>query len=197
MTDLTRLVTAEERDAAVGRLTAAFAEDAFPVAEFERRVSEVWRVATAGELVALTRDLPAAPAGAGATRTESPASGSAPVPVRGSAVPQRLSSIMSNLERRVHGPLPERLRIQATMGNVELDLRDADFPPGTTEIEVKALMGNVEIELPAHVVVEHRGRAFMGGFVVEGRRGVRTSDAPIVRISGRAILSSIEVEIDD
>ncbi|MEK9509091.1 DUF1707 domain-containing protein [Gemmatimonadota bacterium Y43] len=192
----TRLVTAEERDAAVGRLTAAFADDVLPVAEFERRVSAVWRVATAGELLSLTRDLPTVQE---ATSVADSRDGSASVAPRSSTAPRRLNSIMSSVERRIHGPMPERLRVQATMGSVELDLRDAEFPPGVTEIRVKALMGSVEIDLPPHVVVDDRGRAFMGSFTVSGSGRLRASDAdaPIVRISGHAMLASIEVEIDD
>lgn len=196
-TDLTRLATSEQRDAAVKRLTTAFAEDAIAVDEFERRVAEVWRVTTSRELVGLTRDLPEAPTG----------SDGASVPARRSAkgvdVPRqrsrRIDSVMSSIERRVDGTLPERLNIRAVMASIELDLRDADFPPGVTEIRVRAIMASVEIDLPPHVEVEDYGRSFMGSFVVRTprRSGPRDPDAPVVRITGRSIVSSIEIEGDD
>lgn len=196
-TDLTRLATAEERDAAVKRLTTAFAEDAIAVDEFERRVAEVWRATTSHALVELTRDLPA-PA-SGDSRPAVPARRGPP---RALDVPRersrQIASVMSSIERRVNGTLPERLLVRSVMASVELDLRDADFPPGVTEIRVRAIMGSIEIELPSHVEVEDHGRSFMGSFVVRGprRRGPRSPDAPLVRITGRSIASSVEVESD-
>lgn len=196
-TDLTRLATSEERDAAVKRLTTAFADDAIPVDEFERRVAEVWRATTSQALVALTQDLPA---------SQSTSDSSAPAPMREPSavdVPRagsrRVASIMSSIERQVNGPVPERLHVRALMGSIELDLTDADFPPGVTEIRVRAIMGNIELELPDHVEVEDYGRSFMGTFVVRAgrRRGPRDPDRPVVRIVGRSIMSNIEVETDD
>lgn len=193
-TDLTVLASSDAREAAVGRLSLAFAEDVLPMAEFERRVSEVWRVSTAAELAELTRDLPtgqetAAVPAARPAQSLSPAQGP----------PQRIRSVMSNLERSFHGPVPARLSIQATMASVELDLSHAEFSPGVTEIHLKAVMGSIEIELPDHVQVEDHGRSFIGSFVVRTprQRRDRSADAPVVRITGRALLSSVEVEVDD
>lgn len=196
-TDLTRLPTSEERDAAVKRLTTAFADDAIAVEEFERRVAEVWKVTSSRDLVKLTGDLPAESAGSGPTRAPARRPpGSVEVPRERS---RRIDSVMSSIERRVNGTLPERLNVRAVMASVELDLRDAVFPPGVTEIRVRAIMGSVEIELPSHVEVEDYGRSFMGSFAVRTprRRRERSADAPIVRITGRSIVSSIEVEADD
>ena len=193
-----RLVTTEEREAAVKRLTSAFADDAIEVAEFERRVAEVYKAADVKALDALTRDLPAAPAaGAKVPAVSDTAGALAPRPRR-----RRIASVLSSVERRVGGPMPEVLHVRAVMGNVELDLRDADFAPGVTEIRIRSIMGNVEIELPRHVRVENDGRAFLGHVAVETRgrgRGGREADAqaPVVRVTGRSLMASVEVEIDD
>ncbi len=198
-TELARLPSEGDREAAVKRLTTAFAEDAIAVDEFERRVAEVWKVTSTRALVALTRDLPAegasttAPSGLPARRTEARA---VDVPRERS---RHIASVLSSIERRVNGTLPERLNVRAVMASVELDLRDADFPPGVTEIRVRAVMGSVEIDLPPHVEVEDYGRSFMGSFAVRGprKRATRDANAPVVRITGRSIVSSIEVESDD
>lgn len=192
---LTQLPTAEEREHAVKLLTAAFAEDTIPVAEFERRVAEVYAVQSSTALQETTRDLPAAPAeGSGV-----------PAPVdQPSAIARRpsqqLNCVLSSVERRLDGPMPERLAAKSIVGSLELDLRRADFPPGVTEIHIDAVLGNIEIELPDHVRVEDEGHAILGTFSVRGRSRRRDRDhdsASVVRITGRSILSNVEIELDD
>jgi len=190
---VTRLVTAAEREEAVRLLTAAFADDAIPVAEFERRVAEVYRADSPRALQEITRDLP------------DPVAQDAPLPARvdpstaATRRPvQRVASVLSSVERRLQGPMPERLDVRSVMGSVELDLRRAEFPPGVTEIRVRAIMGNIELELPENVRVEEEGHALLGTFSVRGRSRVRQGDAaPVVRITGRSILANVEVELDD
>lgn len=190
---VTRLVTADEREEAVKRLSAAFAEDTIPVAELERRIAEVYRAMTPQALQETMRDLPA-PTAPGAT-VPAPADRPASVARPPS---QHFSVVLGSTERSVQGPIPERLDVAAVLGSVELDLRRAEFPPGVTEIHVRSILGNVEIELPAHVRVEHDGLAFLANFSVDGRtRGQRDRDAPVVRITGRSILANVEIELDD
>ena len=188
-----RLVSDNEREQAVTRLTAAFASDAIAVDEFERRVAEVYRAESATALRAITRDLP------------EPAAGAAPLPAvvdqpTGVArrPSQQIGSVLSSVERSVDGPMPERLDIRSVVGSLELDLRRADFPPGVTEIRFNAILGNIEIELPRHVRVEDEGQTFLGNLSVRGRtRSERSDDTPVVRIIGRSILANVEIELDD
>lgn len=197
---VTRPPSPEEQEAAVRRLTAAFADDAIPVDEFERRVSEVYRAPSAGALAAITDDLPSR---AGESGVQSGEAGSVPVRIdrenRLARRPvQRVQSFLSSVERRVPGPMPERLDVRAVMGALEVDLRKAEFPPGVTEISVEAILGSIEIELPEHVHVEDDGHAFLGCFSVRGRSRSREGlSAPVVRITGRSILANVEIELDD
>lgn len=190
---VTRLVTAEEREAAVGLLSAAFANDAIAVDEFEKRVSRVYAAEDAQALQAITRDLPAAKpekASVPAVMNQSTAVARPPA--------QTVKCVLSSTERRIQGPMPERLDVRTVMSSLELDLRRADFPTGVTEIHVDAIMASVEIELPEHVQVEDAGHALLGSFSVRGRsRRGRSDDAPVVRVVGRAIFGSVEVEVDD
>ena len=65
-------------------------------------------------------------------------------------------------------------------------------------------MSSVEIDLPDYVRIENDGKAFMGSFAVmdhrrrrgEPRRRDFDADAPVVRITGRAVMASVEVEAD-
>ncbi|NNF12025.1 MAG: hypothetical protein HKN72_02300 [Gemmatimonadetes bacterium] len=172
-------------------LTSAFADDAIPVDEFERRVAEVYRAENPVVLKAITEDLPRTAAGS-AVRPFDPPGSIARRPV------QRVQSVLSSVERRVPGPMPERLDVRAVMGSLEVDLRRAEFPPGVTEIAIDAILGSIEIDLPEHVQVEDDGHAFLGTFSVRGRSRPRGGDAaPVVRITGRSILASVEIELDD
>jgi len=190
---LTRKVSDADREQAVASLSAAFAEDAINVDEFERRVAAVYEATNAKTLEVLTRDLPAPVAGAAMVPASTGQSRAVSRRPR-----QRFNSVLSAVERTIDGTMPERLYVQSFMGALDLDLRRADFPPGVTEIHLQAIMGQIEIELPEHVRLENDGHAFMGAFSVRGRSREPTGDnVPVVRITGRAIMGSIEVERDD
>lgn len=181
--------TPERRDAAVERLSAAFARDLLTTEELERRVAAAYGAATLPELDALTRDLPADGVGTGASSA----------PGEEGPAPLVASAVFSSVERRGRGSLPGRLLIRATFGNVEWDFRDADFVEGVTVIEVQALCGNVELEFSGDVDVEVEGTTFLGRFAVErSRSGPGGAGGPSkkVRVVGRATLSNVEVEVE-
>lgn len=195
-------LTPGEREAAVSKLSAAFADDVLELEEFERRLTGVYEATTTHALVALTRDLPTpdrpAPSGepdaptALSRRADSSALDVDRAPI------QHVRSVLSSVERDLRGAMPAVLDVQSVFGNAELDLRDAIFPPGITEIRVRALCGNVEIDLPGHVDIENDGRSVAGSFAVRQRRR-HGQEAPnsIVRITGRALLSNVEIEAGD
>lgn len=190
-----RLVTAEEREAAVGLLSAAFANDAIAVDEFEKRVTRVYEAEDSTALQAITRDLPTAAAATGNASVPAVVNSSTAVT---RAPAETFKCVLSSTERRIQGPMPERIDVKSVMSSLELDLRRADFPPGVTEIHVDAIMASVEIELPEHVQVEDAGHALLGSFSVRGRsRRRRGDDTPVVRVVGRSIFGSVEVEVDD
>ena len=60
-----------------------------------------------------------------------------------------LGSVVRQMDR-----VPRHLSVRTLLGNVELDLTQAVFAPGVTEIELHAFMGNIEIQLPKNVGVE-------------------------------------------
>jgi hypothetical protein len=57
---------------------------------------------------------------------------------------------------------PEQLVAVAGFGNVKLDFRHADLPPGPTEIRPFAVFGNVELIVPRHLDVELNGVSLFG-----------------------------------
>jgi hypothetical protein len=184
-----------EREQAVARLSDAFARDVIVVEEFERRLEAVYRAADSAELAALTRDLPRAAPEPGERR----ATGRI-VPSGGT---RRITAWFSNVERTGATEIPQQLEVTVFAGNVELDLTRTSFPVGVTEIVIRATLGNVELFLPPGVMVENDGGAFLGSFdchtpdvtrgdVVSGH-AITSPASRVVRITGRAVLSNVEI----
>jgi hypothetical protein len=197
-----------DRDRVVEALVEHYAQDRIPMEEFERRVERAHRSRTREELRDLLSDLPD-PTGAGTALTAPAAEpGTAAVAATGSGVglvpmnpdppPERQTEVAIWSGRVRKGPWrPARsIRAVACMGGVELDFREALFPPGETRIHAAAVMGAVEILVPPGVRVETDGFAFMGGFEEEtGGPGVPppAPGAPVLRVSGFAFMGAVEV----
>lgn len=168
----------EARERVVTLLSHHFAAGALTMEEFERRVSSVYGATGSAALDNLIADLPVI-----ATST-APAEG-------------KLSAILSHTARHGTMVVPRHLKLVVFMGNVELDLRDATFAPGVSEIEVSATLGNVEITMPPGVRVECTGNAFLGSFESRLRTtqstGAAAASDTIVRVLGRATLSSVDI----
>ncbi|MEP6620986.1 MAG: DUF1707 domain-containing protein [bacterium] len=174
------------RDLVVAQLSEAFANDLLTLDEMERRIATAYAATSPTELATLTRDLPLIPV-----------PGMSPGQVTSfSGPPLRLSAVFGNVERGGFVDVPQRLELRVFAGNIELDLSSARFAPGVTEITIRTLMGNVEIVLPAGVLVENFGESFMSSFEIQGADLHAPNTEPsIVRIKGRAILSSVEVSV--
>src|SRR6478736_1705937 len=89
-----------------------------------------------------------------------------PAPNRGGVV-----SFLSSNEREGRWELPRHFRALAVLGNVELDLREAEVGYGLSVIEAVAVLGNVEIKVSPEITVECDGDSLMGTFTLryEGR----------------------------
>jgi hypothetical protein len=182
-------VTQAQRETVVERLSSAFAHDVIEVDEFERRVGEAYRATTRGDLIRLTADLP--PSSALAAGVPVPAdAGDSPAPL-----PVRVKGVFSSVERGGYVAVPPRMEIVAHFASIELDLRNAWFLPGVTELEVRAVMGNVEILLPPDVEIENEGDWVICSVSV--RRPLADEaghySTSVVRLKGRAVFSNIEL----
>lgn len=200
--------TSQEREAVIAALGDAYAADRLELDELERRMAHVYRATTRESLAAVLADLQGARPGVPVAPTASGLAAAArPAPVtlagleyglatlaRPEAVPARqaLMAVMGGVERKGGWVVPRQLRIIAVMGGVELDLREAHFADGVTEIEITAIMAGVELLLPAGVRVETVGVGFMGGFSIKNPEADPGPDAPVLRISGLAALGGVE-----
>jgi Cell wall-active antibiotics response 4TMS YvqF len=144
------------------------------------------------ELRSLVADLPAL-----ALRAETGAVSSSPALVPSSEVPPRgaIFTVMGGHERTGSWIVPRQLKVVVVMGGAEIDLRDARFGAGITEIEVFVLMGGVNIIVPPGVRVESLGAAFMGGFELKAGDATALSPThPVLRLGGLAIMGGVETE---
>ena len=181
--------TEEERERVASFLSARFADDALSLDAFEERVAAVYRVSTMAELNALTADLaPAARATSGSLAPRRP--------VLDDSWPEhdRRFAILANLEHHSMAVAPRHLALSAVLGNVEIDLRDAKFGAGTTEIHVDALLGHIAVTLPAGTRVEQQASGILGSIECPPSPWSRARrDAPLVRLTGRALLGAVEI----
>ena len=191
----------DERERVVQALATCYADDRLSLEEFEARLDRAYRATTAGELGALLADVPAAPA----------APASAPALVAAARAPTARHSVtitmdapergfawafMGGIERKGNWTVPRQLRVRVLMGGAVLDLREARFAPGVTEIDVLAIMGGVEVLVPPGVRVECSGAAVMGGFSADTRD---VPDAPpgqpVVRLGGLAFWGGVDAQV--
>jgi hypothetical protein len=157
------------RERIIEQLKRHFANDELTEAELESRLKEAYAARTVSDLENIVVDLPSLVA----ARTDT-----------------NIKATFSGQERKLSGLVPPAMTLNARMGYVELDLRDATFAPGITTIDVRSFMGYVEIHLPEGVRVESHGRALFGYFAV---KGFDEDSERVVRITGRATFGYAEV----
>lgn len=181
--------TASDRERVVQALSAQFANDRLSMDEFEERLERAYKAVSLAQLSSVLADLPAQ---AGAL-----SGGAMPMLVPSSDVPPRgvMIAVLGATERRGSWIVPRHLKVFAFMGGAELDLREARFGPGVTEIDVTVIMGGVEIILPPGVRVESFGAALMGGFEAQAGDATALSPLnPVVRLSGMALMGGVETK---
>lgn len=174
----------EYREAVIGALGVAFASDDLSMSTLERRLEVAVRATSLDELDALVGDLPSV----GPTRGER---------VTAEPAPQRtvIAAFMGGQVRKGHWHVPRHVKVFAVAGGVQLDLRQARFSPGVTEIEVFCLAGGIEVIVPPDVRVESMGIAIMGGFDASDTDGHADPGAPVVRINGVALMGGVEARV--
>jgi len=107
-------------------------------------------------------------------------------------------SFLSSTQREGRWQLPRRFRALAVLGNIELDLRDAEVGYGVSVIEAVAVMGNIEITIPPEIAVECDGDTLMGTFTLKYTGRANPSAASrdrVVRVVGTAYAGSVAVNV--
>lgn len=170
-----------EREAVVELLRQASVEGRLTLAELTDRTEAAYNASTRSELALLTQDLPAA--------------GSVAAPVARPEGKKRrwFVGIMGDTKRRGTWRIDQELGAVAVMGDVVLDLREAEVRTDVVEILAISLMGDVKIIVPDGVNVDLDGLAIMGGKRVDVEEAPRGVNAPVVRIHAYALMGDIKV----
>ncbi|WP_083983204.1 DUF1707 SHOCT-like domain-containing protein [Actinomadura hibisca] len=171
-----------EREAVVERLRIASVEGRLTFEELTERSEAAYVAVTRGDLERIIADLPALGA---------PGAQPAPAQVR-----RRFSAIMGDCKERISGRVDQELEALSVMGDVVLDLRDAQVPTGEVTVVATAVMGDVKIIVPDGVAVELTGYAVLGDRRVLVREGAAGARAPVVRVRAHAVMGDIKI-VDD
>ncbi|MFG3436327.1 DUF1707 domain-containing protein [Nonomuraea sp. NPDC047897] len=171
-----------EREAVVERLRVASVDGRLTLAELADRTEAAYTATTRAELAVITDDLPAD-------------SGLAPAPVRPAEGRKRrwFVGVMGDTKRRGTWRVDEELGAVAVMGDVVLDLREAEVRTDMVEITAVSVMGDVKIIVPDGVHVDLEGVAVMGSKRVDVQEAPRGQKVPVVRVRAYAVMGDVKV----
>jgi len=85
------------------------------------------------------------------------------------------------------------MTVSAAFGNVELDLRQAQWTSRIVEIDAHVVCGNLEIIVPPGVCVEADGRAVLGNFENHAGSAANDGERPVLKLRARVTLGNAEV----
>ncbi|HSZ42597.1 MAG TPA: DUF1707 domain-containing protein [Trebonia sp.] len=166
-----------DRDQAAAVLGGALATGRLTTTEHADRLDAVYAAKTLGDLVPLTRDLPADTADPRAETGER------------AVVAARFSKLIRS-GRWVAG---RHTRLTARFGALIVNLNDAVLPGREITLEVDAFCGKVIIVVPEEAHVIDEGGALFAKRAVYGREKGSTEDGPVIRLVGDARFSKVAV----
>jgi Domain of unknown function (DUF1707) len=176
--DLELRASDADRDRAAAVLGGALATGRLTSAEYAERLDGVYVAKTLGELVPLTRDLPADDTADGGLRL---------------AGRNQVAARFSKVIRSGRWVAGRRTRLTARFGALIVNLTDAVLPGREITLEVNAFCGKLIVVVPpgAHVVDE--GGALFAKRAIYGRNDPGDADGPVIRLVGDARFAKVAV----
>jgi hypothetical protein len=178
-----------EREAVVEQLRVASVDGRLTLAELTDRTEAAYTATTHAELAMLTQDLPATTGAA-----------SAAVPSASSVQPDRpvrkrrwFVGVMGDSKRRGSWRIDQELGAVAVMGDVLLDLREAEVRTNVVDILAISVMGDVKIIVPDGVLVDLDGVAVMGDKRVDAVQATPGMNVPMIRVHAYAVMGDVKV----
>lgn len=187
-----------DRERVAEALREAYAEGRLTAEEHSERVDSVYAAKTLGELVPLTRDLPAHGELHGEAQRISMAK---PAPARGSAGGEpparsedpKMIAVFGGAERKGRFRAGSWMKAIAVFGGVEIDLSEAVFDEPELVIHCTAVFGGIEIKVPEHVTLRGGGIGIFGGSDIRQQEGADAS-SPVVVIKSVAVFGGVEAK---
>jgi hypothetical protein len=184
-----------DRERVAEALREAYAEGRLTAEEHAERVDSVYTAKTMGDLVPLTRDLPAHGQVHAAT---------VPAPARPEFrkprqdVPARqedpkMIAVFGGAERRGRFRAGAWIKAVAVFGGVEIDLSEAVFDEPELVIHCTAVFGGVEIKVPAHVTLRGGGIGIFGGSDIRQQEGADPA-GPVVTVKTVCVFGGVEAQ---
>ena len=167
-----------DRDRAAAVLGSALATGRLTSTEYAERLDTVYVAKTLGDLIPITRDLPA----------ENDL-GTSPTVTGRAKVAARFSKVIRS-GRWVAG---RRTRLTAHFGALTVNLADAVLPGREITLEIDAFCGKLIVILPAGAHVIDEGGALFAKRAVYGREGGSDTDGPVIRLVGDARFAKVTV----
>jgi len=171
-------------------LREAAGEGRLDMDELGERLEAAYAAKTYADLVPLTADLPVGAQPAPPVFRPSPQAPSIPA-MRF----DRSIAVMSGVTRKGVWQVDGVHTAFALMGEVKLDLREAQFTSRETVIHASAIWAGIDIFVNAHTRVVVDGIGIMGAFD-QARDKVAPDlrpDSPVVRVNGFALMAGITV----
>ncbi|WP_020580295.1 DUF1707 SHOCT-like domain-containing protein [Actinopolymorpha alba] len=176
-----------DRDHTAEILREAAAEGRIDLGELEVRLERTFAAKTYAELAPLTADLPLGDGADSRSPAARPGSGYHPLTQPG---PNEINAVLS--EQNVTGRwlVPRRLTARALIGQVTLDLTEADIPHEVI-LDVQVGLGQLTLIVPDDIAVE-----FEHGTTVLGERknkshGRPGPGTPLIRVRGIVIVGEL------
>jgi hypothetical protein len=178
-----------DRDQVADRLREALAEGRLTTDEHAERIEAVYAAKTYADLAPIIADIPGPAGTPSAAEPELARSGEAP-PHESSTI----VAIFGGAERKGRWLVEPHTNIFCMFGGVELDLRQAVLSQREVTINIVAIMGGASIVVPPGVHVSNNITGILGGTSVTGDSAV-SANAPVVRLTGMALLGGVDVNV--
>ena len=176
--DLELRASDADRDGAAAVLGGALATGRLTSAEYAERLDGVYVAKTLGELVPLTRDLPADDTADGGLRL---------------AGRNQVAARFSKVIRSGRWVAGRHTRLTARFGALIVNLTDAVLPGREITLETDAFCGKLIVIVPENAHVIDEGGALFAKRAIYGRGDPADADGPLIRIVGDARFAKVAV----
>jgi Domain of unknown function (DUF1707)/Cell wall-active antibiotics response 4TMS YvqF len=171
------LASDAERDRSIELLRDAAAEGRLTFEELADRIATASAARTRDDLELLTRDLPAA---------QRALAGGDVVP------PTSEARIVADARRSGPWKVPRESRWRSVLGDIVLDLREAQVTSSEVTIDARTIFGDIELLVPEGIAVEVRCRSLLGSQTQKAGR-VAPPGSPRVILEGRTVIGDVRV----